>query len=921
MALIPVSVYAAGLGKLNVSSGLGEPLRAEIELLSVTQEELSSLSAAVASEEAYSVQGIDRPASHSTIKVDITKNASGAPVLKLRSTQPINEPFLDMLLQVDWSTGRLLREYTVLLDPPGYTGESDNAAASNVQTPSVKSNDASAAGNNNNADSQSVTTASPSKSSKAGKRGKKPVAAAAEGAQEYATQRGDTLIKIARDMKPEGVSLEQMLIGLYEVNPDAFSGKNINRLKTGQILRAPSQETLDAISQQQASKEVRVHTANWNEYRNKLAGMVADAPVAEAEPKTASSSGKIKTAEDQSAAEAAGTKDVVKLSAGDAAKVKDDGTVKSLEAKVAALQEEVTAREKGLEEAKSRTADLEKQIADMQKLLAMKNGAMAEMQKQAEQAVQPKPAEPAPAQPVAQEKPTPAPTENKPAAQKPAETAQPTAQQKPDVVKKPMTEPAPEPEASFLDSLNLPLLGGGASLLALLGAGWMYLRNKRKKNLADFEQGIMTSGGLKANTVFGNTSGSSVDTGDTSFLTDFSQSANGGMIDTHDVDPIAEAEVYMAYGRDAQAEEILKDAISKEPKRYELHLKLLEMYAASKSMSAFETVAGELYTTLGAQDPVWAKVAAIGVQLEPNNPLYQVNTAMGSVNEDSDNDKGLDASDFANSPIAAEKDLDFNLNNDDLNKNYAYETPASAGDVSEERAAVDNPTFEPVLEGSEGAGLDFDMGGFETGTTNSAEAPVTMGFSNTLPDLDVTTFETSANVQEMPGFDVATQIPPTISTFEQATDNGLGFEMTATELTAQAPAQTETNFEPTHANLAAFDMPAASEEIISTKDAGMEGLNLNTEAVDFPTFSTSHGVAEAPDLSGINLEIAENNASTTDMTLSLDEPAEVETKLDLVTAYLDMDDKVGAKELLDEVLKEGGPNQRKRAEEIIQTLA
>ncbi|HQQ36215.1 MAG TPA: hypothetical protein PK372_09860 [Rugosibacter sp.] len=107
LALIPVSVYAAGLGKLNVSSGLGEPLRAEIELLSVSPEELSSITAAIAPQEAYSAQGIERPASHGTIKVDVTKNPNGAPVLKLRSSQPINDPFLDMLLQVDLSSGRL----------------------------------------------------------------------------------------------------------------------------------------------------------------------------------------------------------------------------------------------------------------------------------------------------------------------------------------------------------------------------------------------------------------------------------------------------------------------------------------------------------------------------------------------------------------------------------------------------------------------------------------------------------------------------------------------------------------------------------------------------------------------------------------------------------------------------------------------
>src|SRR6187551_1450887 len=141
MALVPISVFAAGLGKLNVMSGLGEPLKADIELLSVTPEELSSITAAIASEEAYTIQGIEKPASHQTIKVDVTKNAAGTPVLKLQSSQPISEPFLDMLIQVDWSSGRLLREYTVLLDPPGYTGEADPNAQSSpsAQVPLVKS--------------------------------------------------------------------------------------------------------------------------------------------------------------------------------------------------------------------------------------------------------------------------------------------------------------------------------------------------------------------------------------------------------------------------------------------------------------------------------------------------------------------------------------------------------------------------------------------------------------------------------------------------------------------------------------------------------------------------------------------------------------------------------------------------------------
>jgi pilus assembly protein FimV len=685
MALLPISVFAAGLGKLNVMSGLGEPLKADIELISVTPEELNSISASIASQEAYATQGIEKPASHNGIKVSIAKNGAGAPILKLNSAEPISEPFLDMLIQVDWSSGRLLREYTVLLDPPGYTGEADSSAQT-AQAPIIstrgqkKAERNMATGNASQNDQMTADSAArmPSGTKKSNKRKKAmPVentgdteASATEAASgaDYTTQRGDSLAKIAREMKPEGVSLEQMLVGLYEANPKAFEGKNMNRLKVGQIIRQPSQETLSAISSGAAKKEIRVQTANWNAYRNKLAGMVAESPSADTEANTNSAGGKIKSAaEDKSTPAATGPKDVVKLSTGDAATSKaDPANVKALQDKIASLQEEATAREKSVKEAQDRSASLEKQIADMQKLLAMKNGAMSDLQKQAEAAAAKKPdvATPAPVEPAKPAEVT-KPTE----VAKPAETAKPETP-KPEA-ETPAVKPVPAAAApveepgflsSMMDGLDLGLLAPLGGALALLGGGWLYLRKKREKSLADFEQGIMTSGGLKANTVFGNTANSSVDSGDTSFLTDFSQSANGGMIDTNDVDPIAEAEVYMAYGRDAQAEEILKDAIAKEPKRHELHLKLLEMYAASKNLSAFETVAGELYTSLGAEDPTWAKVAEIGIKLEPNNPLYQVNSQpTGS----------LDATDFADSPLAAEKDLDFSFDNDALTQGFA----------------------------------------------------------------------------------------------------------------------------------------------------------------------------------------------------------------------------------------------------------
>ncbi len=946
MALLSMTVFAAGLGKLNVMSGLGEPLKADIELISVTPEELSSITAVIASDEAYNIQGIEKPASHNTIKVEVAKNNAGKPILKLQSDQPISEPFLDMLIQVDWASGRLLREYTVLLDPPGYTGETDPSAQNpNAQVPLVKSfskNKREQGAEDSIAADVMPSDVVPSQ------RGRvtSPVQdndTIASG-EDYMTQRGDNLAKIALDMKPEGVSLEQMLIGLYQTNPNAFQGENINRLKVGQIIRQPSQDTLDSISRTQAASEVKIQTANWNAYRNKLAGLVADAAPTDSEMSTQSAGGKITSAEDKSDIASAGPKDVVKLSAGERADAAANGEIiKSLQAKITALQEEATAREKSVKEAQDRTSDLEKQIADMQKLLAMKNDAMANIQQQAaaeaskpvtatQEAAKPAP-EAIPAEPVKPKSALPEQSKPKPAI-KPVET--------------PLVE-EPGFFASMLNGLNLNLLAPLGALLALLVGGWLYLRKKREKNLADFEQGIMTSGGLKANTVFGNTASASVDTGDTSFLTDFSQSTNGGMVDTNDVDPIAEAEVYMAYGRDAQAEEILKDAISKEPKRHELHLKLLEMYAASKNLSAFETIAGELYTSLGAEDPMWAKVAEIGIKLEPNNPLYQatiVPTGLAA---------NLDASDFANTPLVAEKDLDFSFDNDSLAQNFAEDTVA--GTPTKDEPTFDLPQFEaesnselpaePVKTQAETKDtLDFDMGDFGEFSTKDTDEAVEKtaflenasdtGFGNTMPALD------------MPDFDAPKFMPD--STDSETADNVLDLSETTADTKQDFP-----SYEQLEADSMSFlqdGSPIAdvSPEAMPDTEAVLDLSDLQTQS-DSADFKTStdfnfdiqtispeavnyvdDGVPSPNpfDLNTIDLEMNDSTNSATEETelavpvetnVSAVEPIEVETKLDLVAAYIEMDDKEGAKELLEEVMKEGGAAQRKRAEALLAQIA
>lgn len=952
LALMPLSIYAAGLGKLNVSSGIGEPLRAEIELLSVTPEELSTLAASIGSEDAYAQQGIPRLGIHNNIKIELAKNANGSPILKLHSNQPVSDPYLDMLVQVDWASGRLQREYTVLLDPPGYKPSDSNLITPITQAElnnSSVSNKSKSVSQSDNVTTNSIDTAQPV--AKRAKKFKKVIVqppvdqdltsnSSASGEQELTTKRGDTLSSIARATQVEGVSLDQMLAGLYENNKEAFSSGNMNRLKVGQIIKVPTKEVLTAIDSQQAKKAIKVHSVNWNAYRNALAGNVAaQSSVVEPEEKQ-SASGKIATAEDKAAPAITGPQDVVKLSAGEKAGGKGaNDTAKSVEAKMLALQEEATAREKSLKEAMDRTAALEKQIEDMQKLIALKSQSMSELQKNAETAAK------VPETKIEV-------TEERKIEKAPKAEAVAPVEEKQAEVAKSVPTPAVQPQveapvqeepsffAGLMDSANLTLLGG-ATGVALLGAGWMFLRNKRRKDLDSFERGILTSGGLRANTVFGNTTGNA-SMSDTSFLTDFAQSADGSMIDTNDVDPIAEAEVYMAYGRDAQAEEILKDAISKEPKRYELHLKLLEMYATRKDTSAFEAIAGELYTTLGADDPTWAKVAAIGAEMEPGNPLYNVSKSAAVAALATG--KPEEVADLPEDAATKDNTLDFSFNNDEVvtanqpvvedANSVVMQSFAAAQDV-EHDLSFDLGSLDDgakVADGYEIAeasqsvekdlsdnSMDFDLGDFKS------EDPFVSATKESISD------EFSLNADDISGLKEVAELP--------STDFNMDFNLPDETVTNQLGQQKETS-----ANMIediSFDLDFANDAVASSPDAEA-AMDVSEISFDLPhieepatsvaeTSSKSNALeANTFDLSSIDLDLADaepelpvekSAAITASPTVDNSESQDVNIKLDLVAAYIDMDDKEGARELLEEVLKEGGIQQQVRAQQLLDSLA
>jgi pilus assembly protein FimV len=274
--LLPCVAGAAGLGRLNVLSALGQPLVAEVELLSVTREELGSLTARLASPETYRQANLQFNAALTGARVVIERRPNGQHFIKITSSRPVNEPFIDLLVELSWAAGRLSREYTALLDPPGV---GPAPAPAPIVSAVPESRPAPAV----QPDRPAAKPAAPVA---------RPVAPAGPmaGGKEYGPiQRGETLGKIAQEVMPEGVTLEQMLVALYRNNPDAFIRKNLNLVRAGKILRVPDREEVVAIARGEAVTEYRAHVSDWNSYRQRLADTAGAVP---AEGRTAVS-GKI----------------------------------------------------------------------------------------------------------------------------------------------------------------------------------------------------------------------------------------------------------------------------------------------------------------------------------------------------------------------------------------------------------------------------------------------------------------------------------------------------------------------------------------------------------------------------------------------------------------------------------------------------
>jgi pilus assembly protein FimV len=658
LGLAAVDAHALALGRVNVLSALGEPLRAEIEVPDINAEEAATLKTNVASGDAFRAAGLEFNPALSNLQISLQRRPNGSAYLRLSSDKPINEPFVDLILETSWSTGRVVRDYTMLFDPSNM--RTQPAAAINT-APNVASNNAPG-----QASPRAVSPApyvppavsAPSRTTPSRERAaprvlQAPVAKSKPGS--VTVKAGNTATQIAVRYKPPGVSLDQMLVALLDNNPEAFVDGNINRLKKGAVLDIPDAGFASATPPDQARQTITAQSKDFNDFRRRLARGV---PTANAPMASRKAAGNVQ-ANVQERKPTASAPDKLTLSKG--------AVAAASAASAKASKEEAIAKDKQAKDAAARTAELSKNIQDLNKLVtptvatptakaapsaaapaasspgvALPTGAVTPVLPKvtataaapavtattATTAAAVKPSAPAALTPTA------AATATAPAATKSAVVAAsataasaaaapasaPVAAVKPAVLPAP---PAPEPSMvdSLMDNpLTLPATGG--LLAALVGFG--VYRMRKRKTSSQVDSSFLESR-LQPDSFFGASGGQRVDTNDaggpasgSSMVYSPSQLDAAG-----DVDPVAEADVYLAYGRDLQAEEILKEAMRTNPSRVAIHAKLMEIYAKRRDLKAFETVANEAYSVTKGQGAEWEAAAALGRDIDPANPLYQ----------------------------------------------------------------------------------------------------------------------------------------------------------------------------------------------------------------------------------------------------------------------------------------------------------
>lgn len=656
---VPLAGSALGLGDIHVRSAMGQKLDAEIEFSALTSIEAESLTIRLAPPDKFVQSGIDYSPVLRSLRLSVEKKGDRH-VIRITSDLVMSDPFMNLLIELNAAGNRTLRQYALLFDPPavaeapmvvnspeivvqngGVRNEkagvvTETKAAPVVEVPSKTSGPNPNTASNANSTSTSKSTANSSSNVTQAKES----ASAPTKSAKYTVKQGDTLAAIAAANRAEGVSVNQMLMALQRENDQAFSDNNINRLKAGSVLSIPDDDVVRAIDAGKAREFMRGQNADFQRYREQLARRSRQTRDSAATPNAGaddagqrgvrSSSGTV-TLQSKEATAAPATQDKLKLTAPVPERLlESDKSVAAVkkehsgnQANTGGKRDQNTetldkiASEKAVADANSRIAALEKNISDMQQLATIQSQSNAEKQAAAEQPLSSQvPASISAQVPVPETPPTSTtPVSTTPISSAPA--AKSNAVQK--IPPTPASEPAIHEDVihALRELTQEPTsVMAGIGGLVLLILSWFGLRYRRRKQSPE-EKPAEVDG---VQSIFDQAGGRNIDTSNSVFHSNFVPSVS--QLDTNEVDAVAEADVYIAYGRDEQAEEILQDALRLHPDRHALRVKLLEIYATRKDRQKFGTLAAELRVLTHGVGEAWVQAAQMGMVLDPGNLLY-----------------------------------------------------------------------------------------------------------------------------------------------------------------------------------------------------------------------------------------------------------------------------------------------------------
>jgi pilus assembly protein FimV len=986
---LPSAAFALGFGDLRLLSSLNAPLDAEIELVDVTPEDMQSLKGQIASRETFTRYGLEWPVFLSTVTVKINRTADGRQVLKLKSTDTITEPFITLLVEVSWARGRSVREYTMLLDPPVYTPGQSPANNAPVAAPSAGTGarEGSIARGSDVPPAQDTSSISPNPpaagepSGAPASRGSGASPSAANGSS-HVVKRGETLSAIAASASGSAANSPQTrswMLAIYQANAPAFE-KNMNLLRSGAVLRIPEGSAVSAISASEANGEIRRQYAAWRSSTPDAASPAA------AEP------GRLRL-----------------VTPGESGSTGTGGP---------------TAETKALQ---GRVKELEGQLSDSKRLLEMRNAELAQLQARLEGAnkAAPAAAPTAPPAPPAATAPTPAPAEQQPPA---AQAEVPAAAPPPAEAPAPSAEPTPTPAETARAHRPQPTPvqpeGGGIfdtlkdfwwaiALLVVALVGFFGLRAWRSRRQSEFDDSLGRLAVAGANSMdrgfaAGDTSPVrplTAATDDGAFLVEESgtqerprfgrggapAAASARHVSTEDTvssdtainldqgDPLAEADFHMAYGLYDQAADLIRIAISREPNRRDLKLKLLEVFFVWGNKEQFLHSARELADTRAQAAPgEWEKIVIMGKQLAPEDPLFSGGGAVsgataGGVDLDLEGGESRVDFDLLGDPVPGQADgvdLDigsaFGDNTADVtgatDRNFGLETTfnnASTGSTRQMTQKIarepeplmpefgsesEGPTVEqPQLSNTENptirqkvamalkqghsaeqtAELAIDDLGLDLGALDTVDQPG-LGASSDTPTLVAGMDERSRKIME--------EAQRRASSEEHDTAATAAWRMDDSDLVAVLGKGANGH----GAENGSFDSSSTARlAALSDREVDFDLGDVDADGVgEADADGIHHHHAHSSNGAGLDLDVgtatvpdaaftATQKLASDDLALPDLEPvtmSEVGTKLDLARAYMDMGDPEGARNILEEVMHEGSVAQKQEAQRLIESL-